>query len=79
MPARSELPVAVVASGSRGTGLEVCRQLALLGYTVVLGARDAREAELAAKEIDPEGGRVIARHLEPDNSVNVAALGKWIR
>jgi NAD(P)-dependent dehydrogenase (short-subunit alcohol dehydrogenase family) len=79
MPARSELPVAVVASGSRGTGLEVCRQLALHGYTVVLGAREAREAELAAKEIDPEGERVIPRHLEPDNSVNVAALGKWIR
>ena len=79
MPGRSELPVAVVASGSRGTGLEVCRQLALLRYTVVLGARDAREAELAAKEIDPEGERVIGRHLEPDNSVNVATLGKWIR
>lgn len=79
MPERSELPVAVVASGVRGTGLEVCRRLAVLGYAVVLGGADAREAELAAKEIDAGGGRVTPRHIEVDNSVNVAALGKWIR
>jgi NAD(P)-dependent dehydrogenase (short-subunit alcohol dehydrogenase family) len=79
MPGRSELPVAVVASGGHGTGLEVCRRLAALGYAVVLGAREARDAELAAKEIDPEGDRVIPRQIEVDNSVNVAALGKWIR
>jgi NAD(P)-dependent dehydrogenase (short-subunit alcohol dehydrogenase family) len=79
MPGRSELPVAVVASGSHGIGLEVCRRLAALGYAVVLGAREARDAELAAKEIDPEGDRVTPRHIEVDNSVNVAALGKWIR
>lgn len=76
---RSELPVAVVASGNRGVGLELCRQLFALGYAVVLGSREPRDAELAAKEIDPEGSRVIPCHVEPDNSVNVAALGKWIR
>lgn len=79
MPARSRLPVAVVANGVRGTGLEVCRRLAVLGYAVVLGGGDAREAGLAAKEIDPDGERVIPRHIEVDNSVNVAELGKWIR
>ena len=55
MPARSELPVAVVTGGNRGVGLEICRQLAAVGYAVVLGSRDARRGELAAKEIDPEG------------------------
>jgi NAD(P)-dependent dehydrogenase (short-subunit alcohol dehydrogenase family) len=79
LPERSELPVVVVASGSAGTGLEVCRRLAAIGWAVVLGARDQREAELAAKEIDPEGDKVTPRHIEVDNSVNVAALGKWIR
>jgi NAD(P)-dependent dehydrogenase (short-subunit alcohol dehydrogenase family) len=78
-PARSPLPVAVVTGGSRGIGLEVCRQLAALGYAVVLGSRDFRKAELAAKEIDPEGERVTPCHIEVDNSVNIAALGKRIR
>jgi NAD(P)-dependent dehydrogenase (short-subunit alcohol dehydrogenase family) len=75
---RSELPVAVVTGGHRGVGLEVCRQLAALGYAVVLGSRELRSAELAAKEIDPEGELVIPCHIEVDNSVNVAAVGEWI-
>ena len=62
MPARSELPLAVVTGASRGIGIEVCRQLAALGYIVVLGSRDLREAELAAKELDPNGERVIPAH-----------------
>ncbi len=79
MPTRSQRPVAVVTGASRGIGLEVCRQLAGLGYVVVLGSRDLRRAELAAKELDPEGERVIPAHLEVDNSVNVGEFGQWLR
>src|SRR5579872_2549066 len=70
-PARAALPVAVVTGASRGVGLEVCRQLAALGYLVVLGSRDLRRAELAAKEIDSEGERIVPVRIEVDNSVNV--------
>jgi NAD(P)-dependent dehydrogenase (short-subunit alcohol dehydrogenase family) len=79
MPARSQRPVAVVTGASRGIGLEVCKQLAALGYVVVLGSRDLRRAELAAKELDPEGERVIPAHLEVDNSVNVEQFAGWLR
>jgi NAD(P)-dependent dehydrogenase (short-subunit alcohol dehydrogenase family) len=79
MSARSPLPVALVTGGNRGIGLEVCRQLAKLGYAVVLGSRDLRRAELAAKEINPEGERITPCHIEVDNSVNIAALGEWVR
>jgi NAD(P)-dependent dehydrogenase (short-subunit alcohol dehydrogenase family) len=79
MPARSQRPVAVVTGASRGIGLEVCRQLSALGYAVVLGSRDPRRAELAAKDIDPEGERVTAAHIEVDNSVNVGQLADWVR
>ncbi len=79
MPARSQLPVAVVTGGNRGIGREVCRQLAALGFAVVLGSRDLRRGELAAKEIDPEGERITPCHIEVDNSVNVEALGDWVR
>jgi NAD(P)-dependent dehydrogenase (short-subunit alcohol dehydrogenase family) len=78
-PARSQSPVAVVTGASRGIGLEVCRQLAALGYVVVLGSRDLRAAELAAKELDPGGERVVAAHIEVDNSVNIDQLAAWIR
>jgi NAD(P)-dependent dehydrogenase (short-subunit alcohol dehydrogenase family) len=79
MPVRSELPVAVVTGGNRGVGLEVCRRLSNLGYAVVLGSRDLRRAEIAAKEIDPEGERIIPCHIEVDNSVNLDGLGEWVK
>jgi len=78
-PARSQLPVAVVTGASRGIGLEVCRQLAALGYAVVLGSRDLRQAELAAKELDADGERITPAHIEVDNSVNIEQLAGWIR
>jgi len=79
MPARSQRPVAVVTGASGGIGLEVCRQLAALGYAVVLGSRDLRRAELVAKELDPEGERVAPAHIEVDNSVNIDQLADWMR
>lgn len=79
MPARSQLPVAVVTGASRGIGFEVCRQLAALGYLVVLGSRDLRQAQLAAKELDAAGERVCPVRIEVDNSVNIAQLAEWIR
>ncbi|MGC1756683.1 MAG: SDR family NAD(P)-dependent oxidoreductase, partial [Trebonia sp.] len=78
-PARSQLPVAVVTGGNRGVGLEICRQLAMAGYAVVLGSRDPRKAGLAAKEIDPEGERITPCHIEVDNSVNIEQLTGWVK
>jgi NAD(P)-dependent dehydrogenase (short-subunit alcohol dehydrogenase family) len=79
MPMPFDLPVAVVTGGNRGVGREVCRQLALLGFAVVLCSRDLRKGELAAKELDPEGARIAACQLEVDNSVSVAAMADWVK
>src|SRR5215470_15989010 len=75
----ADQPVAVVTGGNRGVGREVCRQLALLGFTVVLGSRDLRKGELAAKELDPEGNRIFPCQLEVDNSVSVAGMAEWVK
>ena len=40
--------VALVTGANRGIGLEVCRQLAVRGYRVILTARDLSKAEAAA-------------------------------
>ncbi|MCE6994709.1 SDR family oxidoreductase [Saccharothrix sp. S26] len=65
----SDAPVAVVTGGNRGIGLDVCRQLALLGHVVVLTARDARKAEQAA------GWLGVEHHaLDVTDDASVAAL-----
>jgi NAD(P)-dependent dehydrogenase (short-subunit alcohol dehydrogenase family) len=79
MRVNADQPVAVVTGGNRGVGREVCRQLALLGFSVVLGSRDLRRGELAAKELDPEGIRIVACQLEVDNSVSVANMAEWVK
>jgi NAD(P)-dependent dehydrogenase (short-subunit alcohol dehydrogenase family) len=74
-----DLPVAVVTGGNRGVGREVCRQLAQLGFAVVLGSRDLRRGELAAAELDPEGARIVACPLQVDSTNSVAAMAEWVK
>jgi NAD(P)-dependent dehydrogenase (short-subunit alcohol dehydrogenase family) len=79
VPVSFDVPVAVVTGGNRGVGREISRQLALLGFEVVLGSRDLRKGEITAKELDPEGARIIACQLEVDNSNSVAAMADWVK
>ncbi|RUU49497.1 SDR family NAD(P)-dependent oxidoreductase, partial [Mesorhizobium sp. M2C.T.Ca.TU.009.01.2.1] len=53
--------VALVTGGNRGIGLETARQLAELGFTVLIGARDLAKGEAAAKTL---GGQVGAIALD---------------
>lgn len=43
--------VAVVTGGARGLGVEICRRMAALGYTVVLAARNLSDARSVAGEL----------------------------
>ena len=65
--------VALVTGGNRGIGLETGRQLAALGFTVLLGARDFAKGEAAARQL---GGKVEAIALDvaaPDAAALAAA------
>jgi NAD(P)-dependent dehydrogenase (short-subunit alcohol dehydrogenase family) len=53
--------VALVSGGNRGIGREVARQLAALGYTVVVGSRDLARGEEAAREV---GDGAVAKQLD---------------
>jgi len=67
--------VALVTGGNRGIGLEICRQLSLLGHRVVLTARDRRRAEEAAKRLEgTAAGDVVgvAMDVTDDESVRSA-------
>ena len=66
--------VAVVTGAGRGIGLEVCRQLAERGMTVVLTARDPEKAEAAAEQLVGEGLDVIPKALDVTNDESVRGL-----
>jgi len=65
--------VALVTGGNRGIGLETARQLADLGFTVLIGVRDLAKGEAAARRL---GGKVEAIELDvaaPDAAARAAA------
>jgi NAD(P)-dependent dehydrogenase (short-subunit alcohol dehydrogenase family) len=69
-------PVAVVTGANRGIGLEVCRQLAGLGYAVVLGSRDLRKGERAAAELGEPN--VVGCQLDVSDDGSVQAAAAWV-
>lgn len=56
--------IAVVTGGYRGIGLEICRQLGEKGFRVVLAARTAEKAGLAAAELRGESLDVLPLALD---------------
>jgi NAD(P)-dependent dehydrogenase (short-subunit alcohol dehydrogenase family) len=70
--------VALVTGANRGIGLEVTRQLARLGFTVILGSRDAGKGQEAAKLISGEGADVIARQLDVTDQNSIEATRLWV-
>jgi NAD(P)-dependent dehydrogenase (short-subunit alcohol dehydrogenase family) len=64
-----------VTGGNRGIGLEVCRQLAVRGYHVVLTARDLSKAQAAADAIRAEPRtQVTAARLDVADETSIREL-----
>jgi NAD(P)-dependent dehydrogenase (short-subunit alcohol dehydrogenase family) len=68
-------PVALVTGANRGIGLEVCRQLGRLGFTVLLGARDAGRGARASRQLGGGPTSPIVLDVADDESVRAAAAG----
>jgi NAD(P)-dependent dehydrogenase (short-subunit alcohol dehydrogenase family) len=67
---------AVVTGANRGIGLELVRQLAASGMTVVLGARDLAKGEAAAAGITGVEGSVLARKLDVTDPADARRLAE---
>jgi NAD(P)-dependent dehydrogenase (short-subunit alcohol dehydrogenase family) len=66
--------VALVSGGNRGIGLEVVRQLATLGWEVILGARDPKKGERAREGLGAPSVTVMPLDVaDPEAANRIAA------
>ncbi|KAB8163276.1 SDR family NAD(P)-dependent oxidoreductase [Streptomyces sp. 3MP-14] len=70
--------IALVTGANKGIGRGVAEQLAALGMTVLLGARDARRGEEAAAEVRAAGGDAHALTLDVTDRATVEAAAQRV-
>ena len=70
--------IAVVTGANRGIGLETARQLAKLGWQVVLTSRDADKGRQAATHLREQGLTVDALQLDVTDRASCEAARQWL-
>ena len=67
--------IALVTGANKGIGLEIARQLAEAGVTVIMGARDFARGEAAARGLSQAGlaAEAIELDLNREETINAAA------
>src|SRR5919202_2708781 len=76
---KSKRRIALVTGGNRGLGYETCRQLAQLGLTVLLSARDLTKGKSAAYQLnEKEGLDVMLYQLDVSNQKSICSIAKEI-
>jgi NAD(P)-dependent dehydrogenase (short-subunit alcohol dehydrogenase family) len=68
--------VALVTGANQGIGLQIARELAAKGFTVLVGSRDFARGQESARTID---GDARALQLDVTDKVSIAAAAKRIR
>lgn len=65
-------PVALVTGANKGIGLQIAKDLASKGFTVLIGSRNLEKGEAAAKSIG-EDARVLQLDVTNQDSISAAA------
>ncbi|KAK4411353.1 (+)-neomenthol dehydrogenase [Sesamum angolense] len=78
---KKSITYAVVTGANKGIGLEVCRQLATQGVTVVLTARDEKRGLEAVEKLKASSlsGSVIFHQLDVADLASIASLAEFIK
>jgi NAD(P)-dependent dehydrogenase (short-subunit alcohol dehydrogenase family) len=69
-------PVALVTGANKGIGLQIAKDLAVHGFTVLVGSRNLDQGETAAKSV---GAEALALQLDVTNQASIAAAAERIR
>lgn len=76
----AEKRCAVVTGANKGIGLEICRQLAINGITVILTARDETRGTRSVEALKGSGlAGVIFHQLDVNDATSVTSLAGFIR
>ncbi len=70
--------VVLITGANKGIGKEIARQLGLLGYTIVLTARDQQAGTMAVEELVAAGCDAHTVPLEVTSADDIANLAKYI-
>jgi NAD(P)-dependent dehydrogenase (short-subunit alcohol dehydrogenase family) len=71
--------IALVTGANKGIGLEIARQLAQSGVSVIIGARDPSRADTAVTQLSQSGLTVRAVSLDLNDLSSIAAAAETIR
>jgi NAD(P)-dependent dehydrogenase (short-subunit alcohol dehydrogenase family) len=69
-------PVALVTGANKGIGLQIAKDLAARGFSVVVGSRNLEAGEVAAKSV---GGDARAVQIDVTNQASIAAAAERVR
>jgi NAD(P)-dependent dehydrogenase (short-subunit alcohol dehydrogenase family) len=67
-----ENPVALVTGANKGIGLQIAKDLAAHGFTVLIGSRNLEKGETAAKSVEADA-RAIQLDVTNQDSISAAA------
>jgi NAD(P)-dependent dehydrogenase (short-subunit alcohol dehydrogenase family) len=74
----SDPKVVLVTGGNRGIGFEICRQLADLGWKVLLTARSEEKGQSACERLRAQGGDVLFHRLDVTRAEDIEGLRDWV-
>ena len=70
--------IALVTGSNKGLGFETCLQLAQVGLTVILSARDFTKGQVAAKQLADKGLDVLFYQLDVSSQSNISRIARQI-
>src|ERR1700761_6873030 len=73
MPDLSGKPVVLVTGANQGIGLQIAKDMAAAGFTVLVGSRDFEKGEAAAAEVGPDAHAVQLDVTDPASVAGAAA------
>ncbi|WP_131120132.1 SDR family NAD(P)-dependent oxidoreductase [Lichenihabitans psoromatis] len=69
-------PITLITGANQGIGLQIAKELAAKGFTVLVGSRSIKHGEAAAKELGPNA---VAIQLDVTDSDSIAAAANRVR